>query len=193
MDCGNSCNDDPRRSLFSIIWGCATTLFACTYVAIHPNVSFNETGTVVLARRMGLAMAMILTPELVVYWALQQRLLAHSLCIMHEDKGWTLRHAFFLIMGGFSYYDESGTERTLDYTTLKYLHASEKLQWPTAEIISEDEIKDRSKADAVTKIIVLIHILWFCIQYLTRLIIHMEVLELESAIFAYGQKKKAVQ
>ncbi|KAF7296765.1 hypothetical protein MIND_00907200 [Mycena indigotica] len=32
IDCEN------RRSLFSIVWGCFTTIFACVWVSAHPNV-----------------------------------------------------------------------------------------------------------------------------------------------------------
>lgn len=87
---------DPslRRSLFKIVWTCATTLFACTYVAIHPNISVDESDGVVLLRRIGLMIAMGVVPELVVLWALQQRLLASSLRIIHRGKcpiGWFQR------------------------------------------------------------------------------------------------------
>ncbi|KAF9035154.1 hypothetical protein BJ165DRAFT_1510523 [Panaeolus papilionaceus] len=186
--CFNDTQIDPslRRSLFKIVWTCATTLFACTYVAIHPNISVDESDGVVLLRRIGLMIAMGVVPELVVLWALQQRLLASSLRIIHRGGAgkWTQAHGFFMIMGGFCYYTKGGIRKTLDYDTLKRLHDEGKIQWPT--VVTEPEIKDRSKADILTKTIVLIQTSWFCIQFITRLILHLDVTELEIATFAYA-------
>ncbi|KAF9035153.1 hypothetical protein BJ165DRAFT_1510520 [Panaeolus papilionaceus] len=176
-----------RRSLFKIVWSCATTLFACTYVAIHPNISANESDWVVTMRRIGLLIAMGLVPELVVLWALEQRILAISLRIIHRKQGWTQAHSFFVIMGGFCYYDnEEGERKTLDYRTLVSRYEAGLIEWPTPDIVSEPQIKDRSKADLVTKTIAVVQTLWFCIQFITRLIVHLHVTELEIATFAYA-------
>jgi hypothetical protein len=37
----STCGDqNSRRSIWSIIWSCLTTIFLCTWVALHPNVAF---------------------------------------------------------------------------------------------------------------------------------------------------------
>jgi hypothetical protein len=37
----STCGDqDSRRSIWSIIWTCGSTIFLCTWVAVHPNIAF---------------------------------------------------------------------------------------------------------------------------------------------------------
>jgi hypothetical protein len=37
----SACDDqDPRRSICSIVWSCLFTTFLCTWVAVHPNIAF---------------------------------------------------------------------------------------------------------------------------------------------------------
>lgn len=50
---------------------------------------------------------------------------------------------------------------------------------------SEEEIKDRSKSDAFSKLIVLIQTLWFVMQCIARHIEHLPITELEVATLAY--------
>lgn len=50
---------------------------------------------------------------------------------------------------------------------------------------SEEEIKDRSKADSVSKLIVLVQTLWFVMQCIARHINHLPIAELEVATLAY--------
>jgi hypothetical protein len=33
-------DQDSRRTIWSIVWSCLTTIFLCTWVALHPNVAF---------------------------------------------------------------------------------------------------------------------------------------------------------
>ncbi|PPQ68187.1 hypothetical protein CVT24_005074 [Panaeolus cyanescens] len=128
--------------------------------------------------------AMGLVPELVLLWALKQRLLASSLRIINRDKKWTQTHAFFMIMGGYYYYDENGNRQSLSYDTLQKKEID--LEWPTSEVVTQREIEDRSKASLFTKVIVVVQTLWFCIQFIARLILHLTVTELETTTFAYA-------
>lgn len=50
---------------------------------------------------------------------------------------------------------------------------------------SKEEIKDRSKSDSFSKIIVLIQTLWFVMQCIARHIEHLPITELEIATLAY--------
>jgi hypothetical protein len=39
----SACGDqDSRRSIWSIVWSCLSTIFLCTWVALHPNVAFRS-------------------------------------------------------------------------------------------------------------------------------------------------------
>lgn len=61
------------RTLWSIILSCVTTLFACAWTAIHPNMSGPlEGGVVVGVRRLTLMVLTLGVPELIVAWAIRQ-------------------------------------------------------------------------------------------------------------------------
>ncbi|KAJ6565630.1 hypothetical protein DFH09DRAFT_1278646 [Mycena vulgaris] len=60
-----SCDDIDSRRLCNIIWGCLTTIFACTWVSIHPNVPPpNQGWLVLLRRRLGMMLVAVIAPEL---------------------------------------------------------------------------------------------------------------------------------
>jgi hypothetical protein len=50
----DSCDDiNNCRRLFDIVWGCATTIFAATWVSVHPNLPPpNQSWLVLLWRRL---------------------------------------------------------------------------------------------------------------------------------------------
>src|SRR3954469_22022969 len=84
-----------------------------------------------------------------------------------ERPGWTRMHAFLLIMGGFALFDSNRNyQRILDHEDIDKLYTEGRIDWPS---ISENEIKDRSKADIFSKSIVLIQTTWFTIQCISRL------------------------
>lgn len=67
----SSCTD--KRTLWSIILSCVATLFACAWTAIHPNIPGPvESGVTVGARRLGIMILAIGSPEIVVMWAARQ-------------------------------------------------------------------------------------------------------------------------
>ena len=73
-----SCNDlNNCRSIEAIIWSCLVTIFSCTWVAIHPNIPGpDETSFRIGLRRAGIVVLAVLAPELVISWAMRQRLIA---------------------------------------------------------------------------------------------------------------------
>ena len=89
----SSCKDyDNCRSLLSIIWSCITTIFLCTWGAIHPNIP-----EPVDTRRMNIWRKSIhkalsffrnkvpmfiyalLVPEYILAWAIRQHLMARKI------------------------------------------------------------------------------------------------------------------
>ena len=61
------------RTYFDIIWSCASTLFICTWVAVHPNIPPRGEGHIRwLWRRIKLMLWTLLVPELVFVWAYRQ-------------------------------------------------------------------------------------------------------------------------
>ena len=88
-----SCTDyNSCRSLLSIIWSCITTIFLCTWVAIHPNIpkpvdtrdmSFWGKRANQLSRlfkgKMVMFICALLVPEYILAWAIRQLLMTRRI------------------------------------------------------------------------------------------------------------------
>ena len=96
----NSCTNVTHcRTIWNIIWSCLSTIFLCTWVAVHPNIpcprereaktrfqkwirnpllSFAE-------HRLPLFVCALLVPEYILAWAIRQYLRARN--IAREDEG----------------------------------------------------------------------------------------------------------
>jgi hypothetical protein len=74
----DSCNDiNNCRRLFDIIWGCATTIFAATWVSVHPNVPPpNQSWLALLWRRLKTMLVTVIAPEVMVGFATRQFVMA---------------------------------------------------------------------------------------------------------------------
>ena len=74
------------RTLWNIIWSCLATIFACTWLAIHPNIAAPDEGfTRVNLRRAKIMVVGSLAPELIILWAMRQWLVAHLLAKKYES------------------------------------------------------------------------------------------------------------
>ena len=88
---------------------------------------------------------------------------------------WTLKHGHFLIMGGFHVVEPSGRVTILTLEMLRKL-----LEDPTFEIqTTEEEIADKSKGDALSKIIFIMQSTWFILNCLGRLAQGLDLTHLE--------------
>jgi hypothetical protein len=66
---------DPtnQRDVWDITWSCVMTIFACTWVAVHPNIpSVSATQTDLALRRAGLMVCGLIAPEIIILWAMKQ-------------------------------------------------------------------------------------------------------------------------
>src|SRR6267154_4632554 len=69
----NSPSNVSTRTLWTIIWSCAATLFACTWTAIHPNIpGTDERKIAVVSRRLFIMLLALIAPELIITWATRQ-------------------------------------------------------------------------------------------------------------------------
>ncbi|KAF5356584.1 hypothetical protein D9758_008199 [Tetrapyrgos nigripes] len=181
--------ESSTRTVYGITWGCLTTIFACTWLAIHPNIpSPNDSRFRILMRRAMIMGVAILVPEYTTVWAFRQwrtaRLVRKAMSYRSE---WTISHSFFLTMGGFMLVDGKGqrvrpllVDDVLQSTALK-LNAAISL--PT---ISEKEIQDRSKGDALSKTLILFQTTWFLVQVLARVVLRLPITELELITVAFA-------
>lgn len=84
----NTCDDGKDcRTLWQIVWNCLSTLFLCTWVSIHPNIPGpHEHWAKILLRRLGIMLALLIAPELMIAWAMRQKILARRLAKEHERE-----------------------------------------------------------------------------------------------------------
>jgi len=76
------------RTVWSIVWSCLATLFACSWVAVHPNVPRStDSEALILGRRLATMGYMLLAPELVIYWAAMQHFSAKEIAVKHRRVG----------------------------------------------------------------------------------------------------------
>ena len=174
------------RSIYGILWSCLSTIFACTWITIHPNVPApGDSQWAVLSRRLAIMGYFLLAPEFIIFWAVRQHYVARYMTKKHEKNhtGWTRTHAFFLIMGGFMLHEGGKPVRVLEAKDLEELSEAGKIAWPT---ITKEEIADRSKGDYLSKTIVLFQTTWFVGQCIARGAYGLPVTELEVVTVAFA-------
>ena len=184
-----------QRSIWDILWSCLATIFACSWVSVHPNIPTpNESSWRVFLRRLELMFWAVVAPEIVIAWALRQwrgarhleklykgellslmhsiyrQILNHKLLML--DKGWTKTHGFFIQMGGFMLFEGNVAKGVLSPERFSELLAAGKIEFPN---VTAEEIEDRSKADGFSKTIALIQTLWFVAQCIARGAQHVDI------------------
>ncbi|KIM22980.1 hypothetical protein M408DRAFT_78246 [Serendipita vermifera MAFF 305830] len=182
-----------QRSLANILWSCLSTIFLCTWMAIHPNVHFKAEKPDqrwferwlwdplhdFVTYKLPLFLWALLVPEYLLAWAVRQYMQAGVISNEGKIPGWTRTHGHFMIMGGFHLFriDE------IPVCPLKF----EDVPVDILEIIAptETELKDRGKSDVLTKFIVLVQTLWFVVQCIARKKQHLPLTELEVVTLAY--------
>ncbi|KAF7369927.1 hypothetical protein MSAN_00622200 [Mycena sanguinolenta] len=177
----DSCNDiNNCRTLFSIVWGCLATIFACTWVSVHPNIPPpGQSWLQLFWRRLEMMLIAMIAPEVMVGFAARQRLGAH---ILSEKFGFSTTHGMFVSMGGFVTPDEHpiATIEQLEDSTFgpEFQAAVQK--------ISEKDITDKSKGDVLSKGVALLQGLWFILQSLARVHQHLAITQLEVVTLAFA-------
>ena len=62
-----------QRSLWDILWSCLATIFACSWVSVHPNIPApDESWRRIFLRRLELMFWAVVAPETIIIWALRQ-------------------------------------------------------------------------------------------------------------------------
>ncbi|KAJ7903327.1 hypothetical protein B0H14DRAFT_3122723 [Mycena olivaceomarginata] len=153
----DACDDiNNCRKLFDIVWGCIATIFACTWVSVHPNVPPpRQSWLALLWRRLKMMLIAVVAPELINHWT-------HSAREEYDEISMT--HGFFYIHG-----------RLDDPEFLAGIQSTDA-----------KDIMDRSKGDALSKGLALAQGLWFCVQYFARIRQHLAVTQLEVATLAFA-------
>ena len=62
-----------QRTMWDILWSCLATIFACSWVSVHPNIPApNEPLWRIFLRRLELMFWAVFGPEMIITWALRQ-------------------------------------------------------------------------------------------------------------------------
>ena len=62
-----------QRSIWDILWSCLATIFACSWVSVHPNIPApNESSWRIFLRRLELMFWAVVAPEMLIVWAFRQ-------------------------------------------------------------------------------------------------------------------------
>ncbi|KZP07623.1 hypothetical protein FIBSPDRAFT_841118 [Athelia psychrophila] len=98
----------------------------------------------------------------------------------HNKDPWTVTHGFFVLMGGFLYFDGDKRQYPVSREDLKVIFTTRPLEVP-----NEAEINDKSKGDAFSKTVTVAQTLWFVAQCIARAIQGLTVTKLEIVTLAY--------
>lgn len=86
----SSSSSDDLRTIWDITWSCLITIFACTWVAVHPNmpqpfnqrtadlISWYRPRKAILAR-IKVAVVALLAPEFILAWSIRQWFVARDI------------------------------------------------------------------------------------------------------------------
>ncbi|KAJ6459565.1 hypothetical protein C8R45DRAFT_879709, partial [Mycena sanguinolenta] len=177
---GSSDNIGNVRQFSDVLWGCLATIFASTWVSVHPNVPPpDQTSLRILWRRLQMMLIAIIAPELTAGFAARQFFASRRLSRQFKFSG---THAFFFCMGRFvsSTGYPIAIKKQLEDPGLG-LEFQEAIR-----AVNEEDILDRSKGDALSKGVALLQGLWFVMQCLARVHQRLIVTELEVATLAFA-------
>ncbi|KAF8551321.1 hypothetical protein OG21DRAFT_1512916 [Imleria badia] len=164
-------SDGSSRTLWSILWSCALTLLICVWHAIHPDVPPPRQKWWEAWLRLSTvfqAIAPFFLPQWVVYIACKQWYEARWRIIEFQDARyqWSMIHSFFAEMGGFYYCDETGSLCRIDSIEFLRLLEAREIANP---VITELEIKDKSKLDSLGIFFLSVQLIWFTLQVVIRI------------------------
>ncbi|KAJ7195338.1 hypothetical protein GGX14DRAFT_677105 [Mycena pura] len=184
----DSCEDvNNRRRLFDIVWGCLTTIFACTWISVHPNVPPpKQSSLALLWRRLKLMIIAVIAPELMVGFAAEQFFFATRIS---REFQISLTHGFFFSMGGFVtdgifVCGDGSVRRTGGHPIVTKSQLNTHIS--AVREVTVEAILDKSKGDALSKGVAFAQGLWFIAQFGARVAQRLPVTELEVSTLAFA-------
>lgn len=179
------------RGTLEIVWPCLTTLVVCVYKVLKPNLpdprdKHRHPSAMRTLKAVGLAIMILLAPEVVVLESIFELLDAHRTRKMlakaagNDKQSWSLTQAFYVNMGGYVIRCPSGELWPLDGATLATLIEDAYVR--SMPPLTDDEIKDKSKDSTFSKTIALVQILYFYIGFFSRVAWNSPLSQLELAV-----------
>ncbi|KAF5231304.1 hypothetical protein FAUST_9342 [Fusarium austroamericanum] len=187
-------NSPNIRGTFDILQSCILTLIACIYTALHLDVPIKTAWHELLLYKLKWTAITLFAPEISLYMAADQLQQAWSLRLKlralqarcSSDKEHIevdLAYAFFIVMGGvrvrvddmlslpdlhdkaFRYFDSVNRPYSVRLGPQTVIWLAERGHWIP---ISKKKIDDKSKADYLQKLLVLIQVIWMVMQCIMR-------------------------
>ncbi|KAL0958874.1 hypothetical protein HGRIS_014190 [Hohenbuehelia grisea] len=177
-----SCDSGNKRTVYSLVWSCLVTIFAGTYLVVHPDVPKPADRNSWWRRnlnRLALMLFAAAAPEAMVGMAADDWRNARNIVSRYKARGWTMVHGMFVQMDGFVVYQQP------DDQAFQVLHHDDAGDYDIHHIPAE-AIWDKSKGDALAKVVVCLQLLWFILQFLARIQQHLAVTELELVTLGYA-------
>jgi len=175
----------------------------CIHTALHLNIPPGNASTLSHCVRKAKWIAIgIFAPEIVVYvaWGQRQHVkdLSEDLARIFKKKAqrrheWTTTHSWFAYMGGFAIDTKQGCEDLPG----EYIEGSPRLFLGCEAVcilarlgwlpdISREAIRDKSKADALAKVLVITQAGWMILQCIMRFVYKLPVTALELNTLAHA-------
>lgn len=181
-------NSPTQRGTMDIIYSCLSTIFICTVSAIHLDLPRHKSQRLGFWERLGhigfwkdtwascfFVLTSLFSPQFMVLRASQEYFSAQEDCRYMVEQGyhgWTLKHSFFAIMGGFGAIYR-GNDGNMEICNVKFL-SGRKLSEVGANL-NEDvckyigyDIEDKATADLLTKLVAVFQITSFLIKTTAR-------------------------
>ena len=157
-----------------IIWSCLFTVFICCWRVVHPNIPppNSQWWHRFLDRTIHLLLAAF-APEIILAVAIREYLDAKAcakrlrLDFGDGSKGWSIVHGFYICMGGFHvrYRKDHSAEVTDGWLSAVDVEDHVKRDMlKLEEVISQEEIMDKGKADWFIKCMFGFQVLWLSTQ-----------------------------
>ncbi|KAF8656113.1 hypothetical protein AX16_002751 [Volvariella volvacea WC 439] len=132
-----------------------------------------------LWRKLTTSLFALLAPELIIVWAMRQR-------IWMDDDSW-----IFVQMGGFVYYDgKNYWVPTISGDGARNVHLGRFgepwMRGIRMPIVSEEEIQDKAKGDFFSKLVAVVQTSWFVLQCVARQVEGLALTELELVTHAFA-------
>ncbi|KAJ5728894.1 uncharacterized protein N7483_003402 [Penicillium malachiteum] len=176
-------NSGPNtRGTMDIIWSSLLTIVLCTWTALCLNLPHPNDGSFeILRQRAKWIFWAIVAPELVLTVAMGQYASARRSVLRFrkftaQQDSWTLRHGFYADMGGMLLQPRASTPFLVNARQLAYLVEKGYVEVPQ---ITAGEIWDRSKTDALGRLLSLLQATWFLIELLGRAFLQLPTTTLE--------------
>lgn len=171
------------RGTIDIIWSCLLTISLCSWSVLFLNVPERKDSSYLRSKLSWLAFT-IFFPEMLLAFAQKQWLAARQSVAGMASLGhsWSLRHAFFANMGGFTLEPPDNPPFPINAFQIHYLVENGFMESPGVE---SEAIWDKNKADAFARILALVQVIWFTCNCIGRAVQQLPIttFELDTAAF----------